>query len=74
MLQHEMNVVFRLVDLIEFDYVFMIQLSKKTDFLKQRELFIGIVTLDLKTLTKFLLFLLSTFFSIVLIANFSELF
>ena len=49
MLQHEMNVVFRLIDLNELDYVFMIQLSKKTDFL-------------------------STFFSIVLIANFSELF
>lgn len=50
MLQHEMNVVFRLIDLIELDYVFMIQLSKKTDFLKQRKLFIVRVILDLRRL------------------------
>ena len=53
MLQHEMNVVFRLIDLNELDYVFMIQLSKKTDFLKQSELFIGRVTLDLRRLQSF---------------------
>ena len=53
MLQHEMNVVFRLIDLNELDYVFMIQLSKKTDFLKQRELFIGRVILDLRRLQSF---------------------